>query len=93
MAWKIARRTRTSFIGVVAGAPGGVEREERHAHGRGRLHHDVRHGAELLGVLGRHAPDPVDAAGEQLGDLRIGILDGAIDDRADLRLTFRAAAK
>ena len=77
----------------VAGAPGGVEREEGHAHGRGRLHDHVWHGAELLRILGRHAPDPVDAAGQELGDLSFGILDGAVDDRADLRLTLGAAGE
>ncbi len=75
---------------VGGGAAGGVELQEADAHRFGRQHGDVRHRLQLVRLILRHAPDPVDAAGHQLGHAGFAVGDDAELDLADGGLAERA---
>ena len=66
------------------------EVEEPDPHGLGGHHVDVRHLRQLLGLVLRDVPDPVEPAGHELGDLCIGLRNGPLPDGADGRLPLRA---
>ena len=74
----------------IIGAADSVQMQVADAHGVGVDDLDPAALFQTVGLVLRHAPDPVEAAAGQLDDLGVHLRDRALHDLLDLRLALRA---
>src|SRR3546814_926416 len=79
------------FEVVDATRSGSIEIDVADPHGLARQHLDAGTRRKAFGDVGRNEPDPVQAPGQQLCDLRLRIRDGPLHDLADLASTLGAS--